>query len=151
MARESVSVETVKKQDNMIESSVKQIPHSQESVYAVLSDLGNLSRVAGNIPAGYVNDLRFDSDSVSCKADKVGEISLRIIEREPVKCIKFQTEKSPVSLTLWVQILPTGDDSSKMKLTVKAGGLGAKLVENAMKGYMEQAADLLASIPYDSI
>lgn len=135
----------------MKESGVKQIPYPQESVYRVLSDLNNLGRVADRIPQDKVQDLRFDSDSVSCKVDKAGNISLRIIDREPCKCIKFQTEDSPVQLTLWIQVLPTGESSSKMKLTVKAGGLMGGMIEKMIGGYVDQVADVFASLPYNSI
>ena len=75
------------------ESSIKQIPHSQESVYATLSDLNNLERIKDRIPADKVKDFSFDADSISIEAPMVGSIKMRIIDREPYKTIKFETMK----------------------------------------------------------
>ena len=91
------------------ESNIKQIPHKQESVFNTLSDLNNLQRlkdkfeqVKDQIPADKreqmdkIKDLKFDSDSISISAPMVGEIKMRIIDREFPKAIKFETENSPV-------------------------------------------------------
>jgi hypothetical protein len=47
------------------ESSVKQIPHSQTTVYNTLSDLSNIERIKDKIPTNKVEDFSFDSDSIS--------------------------------------------------------------------------------------
>lgn len=135
----------------MIESQIKQIPHTQESVYKTFSDLSNIGKVADRIPEGQIKDLRFDSDSISCRLDKVGEVTLRIVDREPVKCVKFQTENSPVSITLWIQMLPVTATTSKMKLTLKAGGLMGGMIEKPLKNYIDKIADAFAMLPFDLI
>ena len=55
------------------ESSVKQIPHSQTTVYNTLSDLSNIERIKDKIPTNKVEDFSFDSDSISIKAPMVGD------------------------------------------------------------------------------
>ena len=47
------------------ESSVKVIPYSQERVYNKLSDLSNLEAVKARLPKDKVQDLSFDSDTLS--------------------------------------------------------------------------------------
>ena len=47
------------------ESSVKVIPYSQERVYAKLSDLSNLESVKDRLPEDKIQDLSFDSDTLS--------------------------------------------------------------------------------------
>ena len=102
------------------ESSVKQIPHSQTTVYNTLSDLSNIERIKDKIPTNKVEDFSFDSDSISIKAPMVGDIKMRIVEREAPKTIKFETENSPVPFNFWIQLLPTDEAACKMKLTIKA-------------------------------
>ena len=102
------------------ESGVKQIPHPQEAVYNALSDLSNIERVKDRIPAGQIQDLTFDHDTVSISVPPVGSITLKIIERDEPKCIKFETENSPVPFNMWIQLLPVTDTSCKMRVTVKA-------------------------------
>ena len=75
------------------ESSIKHIPYRQQAVYDKLSDLSNLEKVRDKIPADKIKDLSFDSDSLTISAP-MGSVSMRIIEREEPKCIKFATENS---------------------------------------------------------
>ena len=88
------------------ESEVKTIDSSDSKVFAMLSDLRNVERVKDRIPSDKVKDLKFDEDTVSVRVDPVGDVSLKIIEREPCKTIKFTTDKAPVDSFLWIQILP---------------------------------------------
>lgn len=132
------------------ESGIKHIPYSQAAVYAMLSDLSNLERVKDKLPEDKIKDLSFDSDSLSISAP-MGSVAMRIVEREEPKCIKFATEKSPISANLWIQILPEGEAAAKMKLTIKADinpfikGMVAKPLQEGL----EKIADVLAMIPYD--
>ena len=134
------------------ESSVKQIPYSQQAVYQMLSDLNNIERVRDRIPEDKLQDIIFDHDSVAVAVPPIGQIALRVCEREEPKCIKFEATQSPMPFNLWLQILPVGDDASKMKVTLKADiplMLGAMVGSRLQEG-VEKMADLLAMIPYES-
>ena len=76
------------------ESSVKVIPYSQERVYEKLADLSNLETIKDRLPEDKVKNMSFDTDTLSFNVDPVGQLTLRIIEREPSKCIKFETTNS---------------------------------------------------------
>lgn len=132
------------------ESGVKQIPHTQTAVYQTLSDLSNIERVKDRIPADKVQELSFDRDSVSVNVPPVGKVTLRIIEREDPKCIKFEAVNSPVPLNLWVQLLPVTEESCKMRVTVKADiPLFLKpMVGGKLQDGVDRIADVLAAIPY---
>lgn len=71
------------------ESSVKVIPYSQERVYNKLSDLSNLEAVKDRLPKDKVQDLSFDSDTLSFSVSPIGKLTLQIVERDPCKCIKL--------------------------------------------------------------
>ena len=152
------------------ESNIKQLPYAQPCVYAKLSDLNSLAVIkerfndpavrnamAGKVPEDKLSQLQeriqemtFDTDSVSCKIPPLGEVSLQIIERDEPKCIKFETVNSPIHLNLWIQLLPTSDTTSKMKLTVGAdlNPFIKGMVEKPLKEGVEKLADMLAMIPY---
>ncbi len=136
--------------ESKFESSVRQIPFSQEKVFAKLSDLNNLESVRDRLPADKVESLSFDSDSVSVNVPPVGDISFRIIEREEPKCIKFETEKSPVPLNLWIQLLPVTNDSCKMKLTIKAelNPFIKGMVSGPLQEGLEKIAETLSMLDY---
>ena len=100
------------------ESSVKIIPYSQERVYGKLSDLSNLEKIKDNLPQEQVKDISFDTDTLSFSVAPVGQLTLKIIEREPYKCIKFETTNSPLPFNLWIQLVSTGEEECKIRLTI---------------------------------
>jgi len=132
------------------ESSIKQVPYPQKTVYAAISDLQNLERVRDRIPEDKLNDFAFDHDTVSVSVPPVGKISLRIIEREEPKCVKFESVESPMPFNLWIQILPVDEQTSKMKLTVRAEipFILQSMVSGPLQDGIEKLADALALIPY---
>ena len=132
------------------ESSVKQIPYPVEDVYRNISDLSNLERVRDRVPEDKLNSFSFDSDSVSVNVSPVGDLKLRIIEREENKCVKFETEQSPIPFNLWIQVLPVSDTESKMKVTVKADipFMLKGMVSGPLQDGVEKIADALSQIPY---
>ena len=96
------------------ESTVKVIPYSQERVYEKLSDLSNLEALKDRLPEDKVKDISFDSDTLSFSVAPVGQLTLKIVEREPSKCIKFETTNSPLPFNLWIQLVATTDEECKL-------------------------------------
>ena len=138
-----------------IESGVKHIPYPQESVYAKVSDLSNLRTLIDRIPEDQKQNINLENlectpDRVSTTVSPVGKIELAIVQREPVKCVKMETLQSPIKLTVWIQIVSTGDSGCKIKLTVDAdlNIFMAKMVEKPMTEAVEKLADTLAVLPY---
>lgn len=131
------------------ESSVRQILHSQQAVYNMLSDLSNIDRVKDRIPADKLNDLTFDADSMSISTP-MGAVKLKIVDREEPKCIKFETEQSPLPFNFWIQILPVTDTTCKMKLTIKAelNPFIKGMVSKPLQEGIEKIADALQMINY---
>ena len=137
------------------ESSIKHIPYSQERVYNKLSDLNNLNSVRDRLDLikdkldGKLEDMSFDSDSLTLKVQGFN-LTLRIIEREPLKCIKFEGDKTPIPLNLWIQILPEGMDNAKMKVTIRAevNMFKKAMVAKPLQEGVEKLADMLSMIPY---
>lgn len=138
-----------------IESNVKHIPYSQESVYSKVSDLSNLRTLIDQIPEDQKQNINLENlectpDRVSTTVSPVGKIELAIVQREPVKCVKMETLQSPIKLIVWIQIVSTGDSSCKIKLTVDAdlNLFMAKMVEKPLTEAVEKLADTLAVLPY---
>lgn len=135
---------------SQFESSVKQIPFSQERVYAKLSDLSNLESMKDRIPQDKVKDISFDSDTFTFSVDPVGKITLQVIEREPFKCIKFETTQSPLPFNLWIQLVPDSEQGCKMKLTIRVdiNPFMKAMVQKPLQEGIEKMADMLAMIQY---
>ena len=145
------------------ESSIKQIPHSQKSVYAMLSDLSKIQRLRDHRPEeatdndemnkvkDKLKNLSFDQDSLSINVDPIGQVSMRIIERDEPKMIKLESEKSPFAFKFWIQVLPVTEASSKMKLTIDADipFFAKSMVAKPLQEGIEKIADALAMIPFE--
>lgn len=133
------------------ESSIKQIAYPQQSVYNMLSDLTNIERVKDKVPEDKLKDLTFDKDTISISVSPVGQISMRIVERDEPKTIKFASENSPMSFNFWIQILLVSDTASKMKLTIDADipFFAKGMVSGPLKEGIEKIAEALATIPYE--
>ncbi len=137
------------------ESNVKHVPYSQERVYNKLSDLNNLEGVRERLDMvkdkldGKLEDMSFDRDSITLKVQGIS-FTLRIIEREPLKCIKFEGDKSPIPLNLWIQILPVTQEEAKMKVTIRAevNMFMKAMVSKPLQEGVEKLADMLAMLPY---
>jgi hypothetical protein len=121
-----------------------------EDVYRNISDLKNLERVRDRVPEDKLQDFQFDTDTVQVSVSPVGLLKLRICEREENRCVKFETEQSPLPFNLWIQVLPVTDTTSKMKVTVKADipFMLKGMVSGPLQDGVEKIADALAQIPY---
>lgn len=132
------------------ESGIKNIQASQEAVYQKLSDLNNLEKVKGRLPEDKIKNLTFDADSMTMEVTPVGKITLQIVEKEPCKCIKFETAASPLPFNLWIQILPVTAGECKMKLTIgmDINPFMKAMVQKPLQEGLEKMADMLSLIPY---
>ena len=124
------------------ESSVKQIPFPQASIFAKLSDLRNLESIkerandpafieqlkaSGQVPEDKIaqiqelaQKLEFTADTVTIPNSPIGNVALHIVERDEPKCVKFEVQGAPIAANLWIQLLPTSAYESKMKCTIGA-------------------------------
>lgn len=137
------------------ESSIKYVPYSQERVYSKLEDLNNLAGVKERLEqmreqiGDKIQDIAFDRDSLTLTVQGMN-VTLRIIEREPCKCIKFEGDHSPIPLNLWIQILPVAEEQAKMKVTIRAevNMFMKGLISKPLQEGVEKLAEMLAMIPY---
>lgn len=154
------------------ESSIKQIHSPQAAVYKKLSDLNNLKpiqeraanpdfvdqiRATGQVPEDKLKmvqeallRLEFNTDSVTYPGSPVGDVTLRIIERDEPKCVKFEVQGAPIQGNLWIQVLPTSTYESKLKCTIGAelNFLMKQMAKKPLQDGVEKLADMLAMIPY---
>ena len=136
--------------ESQFESSVKFVPYSQQAVYDNISDLRNLEKVRDRVPEDKISDFSFDEDTVSLNVPPVGEIKLRVVDREEPKCVKFEAVQSPVPFNVWVQVLPVDEQNAKMKVTVGAelNPFIKSMVEKPLQDGVEKIADALAQVKY---
>lgn len=132
------------------ESSTYRIPYSQERVYAKLEDLSNLESLKEKLPQDKVKNFSCNRDSVTAEISPIGKVTLNVVEREIPKCVKFATENSPLPFNMWVQVIPDGEETSKMRVVVKAeiNFMLKGMIEKPLKDALEKIGDVLSKIPY---
>lgn len=156
------------------ESSVKTIYAPVGQVFAKLSDLTNLEVLRQNAAnpdflerirqqagdkvkpeqveqvAQRLQSMQCTPDTVSVDAAPLGNIILRIIEREEPKLVKFAVEGAPMGANLWVQLLPASDTQCALKLTLGAdlNFFMKQIVGGKLKDGVDKMADMLAMLPY---
>ena len=132
------------------ESSVKVIPYSQERVYAKISDLSHLEALKDRLPQDKVKDLSFDSDTLSFSVSPVGQLTLQVVEREPCKCVKLATVNSPLPFNMWIQLVATGIEECKVKVTIgmDLNPFMKAMVQKPLQEGLEKMVEVLSIINY---
>ncbi|MCC8146892.1 MAG: SRPBCC family protein [Bacteroidales bacterium] len=134
-------------------SEIKTLPYKQEKIYEVLSNMDNLERVKDKISNDKIQDFTFDQDSCSFSVNPVGNVRFSIIERDPIKTIKLKADQAPFDVIMWIQLLSSSDEETKMKLTVKAelNPFLKPMLSKPLQDGVNKIADFLSNIPYDEI
>ena len=132
------------------ESSVKVIPYSKERVYEKLSNLSNLEAVKDRLPDNKIQDLIVDSDSISFSVSPIGQLTLEVVEREPYKCVKLATTKSPLPFTMWIQIVETAVDGCKIRIVmgVDVNPFMKGMIQKPLQEGLEKMVEMLSMISY---
>lgn len=143
------------------ESEVKHLAITADEAYARFGNLKNLETLKSRLddPAvretlereagadrvaearAQIEKATFTEDMI-CLDSPLGAVTLRIVERESPKLLKFAGEGTPIPLYLWLQFVPEGE-GSKMRVT-----LGAEVnifMKGMVKGPLTKAAEGLAS------
>ncbi len=134
-------------------SDIKTIPHNDAEIFRVLSDLSKLDLIKDKIPEDKIKDFKFDSDSCSFNISPIGEVRFKVVEREPNKLVKFQSENLPFETFLWIQLVQKETYNTKMKITVhsKINTLMKGMVSKPLQEGINKISDLIANLPYDQI
>ncbi|MDR1381254.1 MAG: SRPBCC family protein [Tannerella sp.] len=132
-------------------SEVKTIPHGDDKIFAMLSDMSNLERVRDRIPQDKIKDFTFDRDTCSFTVDPVGSVVFQIVEREPNKTIKFSTTNSPIPLLMWIQLKQVAENDTKMKMTVRAelNPFIKPMVSKPLQDAIDKISEIVAHLPYE--
>lgn len=149
------------------QSDVKIIHASQYQVWNRISDLGQFQVMKDNMPAEQkamikakiaeqgdgkftLSDFSFTRDTALFKVNGM-QIGIGIVDREePMKCVKFAADQSPVEMTLWIQLLPNAPYETRCRVTVDVDipFFLKPIVGKKLDGIADQLADMLTKIPY---
>ncbi len=132
-------------------SEVKLIPHCDATVFGVLSNLQNLEQAEEWLPMDGISDFTFDGDAVTFRIDPVGEVTFRIMERQPNKLLKFQAEWLSLPVYLWIQLAGKSETDTLIRVMVRAdmNPFIMGIVDKPLREVVEKLSDGLSKLPYD--
>ena len=132
------------------ESEIKSIRASDAAIFAALSDLRNAEKLKERIPQDKVKNIELTEDSISFEVAPVGALSLKIIEREPNKTIKFAADHAPVDFFVWLQLKQVAENDTKLKVTLKAdlNPMIKMMASKPLAQFVNMLAEALAKMEY---
>ena len=134
------------------ESTVTKATYNDSEIFGLLSDLNNIEKIKDRIPQDMLKELEFDTDSCRFSMEPVGQVGLRIVEREPANMIKFAGEQSPVDFNLWIQLKQVAENDTRIKVTLKAdlNPMIKMMVSKPIETFVNKLAEILSNISYNS-
>lgn len=135
------------------ESEIKTISSNEEVVFNVLSDLSRLESVRDKLPTDKVSGVSISKESVRFTVNGIGEIGFRIIDKEPYKTIKFESEQLPFVVNVWIQLKQVAENDTRMKLTLRAElpTMIKIMLGNKLGEAINKMADGLSQLPYQQM
>lgn len=161
---------------NKYESTVKTVYAPVERVYARLSDLTSLQAlkekvddprfeeiINTQVPAdkrptpeqfeklrNNIRKIELTTDTLSGHIGPLGDITVRVVERAEPKLVKMELEGAPIAVTMWIQMLPSDEATSRLKVTLGAelNFFIRKMIESKIEKASEGLAQFLSQIPY---
>lgn len=130
------------------ESEIKAIPYPASDVYKMLVNFDNFESLIGSEK---IRNWQSFGDSCRFEVEGIGEVGLKIIEKDPDKTIKYTADgKVPFNFFLWTQLKEISEDECKLKLTFDADlNPMMKMVAKApLKKFINMLADGIAEHKY---
>ena len=153
-------------------SKIKQVQAPQEAVFAKVSDLSNLQalkeRMAEpdaqakmaeqvgedkvNQVAQYLENVSFDRDTITFGGSPMGDICLKVVEREEPKCVKMEGQGTPIPLNLWIQVVANGEEAAAIRVTLRAelNFFIRQMVSKPLQQAADGIAEMLSRIDYNN-
>ena len=67
-----------------------------------------------------IRKMELTQDAMSGHIGPLGDITVRIVERAEPKLVKMELEGAPIGVTMWIQMLPSDENTSRLKVTLGA-------------------------------
>lgn len=131
-----------------IESHVGKIGENEDKVFSFLSDLRNLESL---VPKEKLTTWEFHEDRCKLGIAGIGEIELRLVEKEPSKLIKLASgNDSPYSFNLWIQLKQMAEKDTRTRLTLQAdlNPFLQTMARNPLQKFVDTLVDEMAKIHY---
>lgn len=154
--------------ETKIVSDVFKITSPIDDVYSFLSDfnrIGMMINMAKQVGMGNNNeqlakitekieDVRFTDDSCFVTVKGMGELVVKIVEKEQPKLIKLGGDGSiPFEFNLWIQLLDNGPYDTRMKITFQAelNMVMKMMLKGKLEKGINQLGEGMSKIPFSML
>ena len=134
--------------ETKIESRTGKINANEEHIYNFIADFNNFK---GFIPADKVEDFQSSTDHCRFKVSGIGEVGLRIIEREPFNTIKVTGDgMANQQFFLWVQLKQMAEKDTRIKLTIKAelNPMLKMMATKPLQNFLDKLVDAMEKVDF---
>ncbi len=101
-----------------IESRIGKIEEKEETVFQFLSNFRNFENL---VPQDKISGWEAAEDSCRFTISGIGEVGLKIVDKEPHKVIKYSGDNlATVDFHLWIQLKRVDDRDTRIRITFKA-------------------------------
>jgi len=131
-----------------IESHVGNIGENEDKVFSFLSDFRNLESL---VPKENLSSWEFHKDSCKLGITGIGEIELKVVEKEPCKLIKLGSgHDSAYAFTLWIQLKQAAEKDTRARLTLQAdlNPFLQLVAKNPLQKFVDTLVDQMEKIHY---
>jgi hypothetical protein len=131
-----------------IESRTGIIPENEDKIFAFLSDLRHIESL---VPKEKLSSWNFQEDGCRLGITGLGEIDLRILERDPCKLIKLGSgDDSAYSFTMWIQLKQISAKDTRVKLTLhaKLNAFLQVMAKAPLQNFIDLLVDRMGTIKY---
>jgi carbon monoxide dehydrogenase subunit G len=129
-----------------IESKITKSEHSDEKLYAFVTDFNNFGSL---IPEDKIKNWQSNKDSCSFTIDGIGSAGLKIIEKEPNNLVKITSEgSSPVNFLMWIQLKKVEENDTRIKITIdpQVNMMMMTMVKKPLKEFVDMLAERMSTL-----
>lgn len=133
------------------------IAYPASAVFEKFSNLEGLGELLKNVPEGKIpadqlemlGKVKVTSDTISFPAGPVGDIMLRLVEKDAPVLIRLEGVGTPVPLGLAMHIVPLTPETCEtyVQIDLKIPALMAPMVNGPMQKMVDQFGQMLRQMP----
>lgn len=127
------------------------------TVFEKYSDLEGLGELLKNVPEGYasadqmqmLSKIRVSSDTIVIPGGPVGEITLRVVERQAPTLIRLEGVGTPVPLGMSLHIVPLTPETCEtyVQIGLQIPAIMKPMVNGPMQKMVDQFGQMMRQMP----
>jgi len=129
-----------------VESKIGRLQSDDHRIFGFFSDCTTFQKFE---LADKVKNFQADRDSFRFTVDGAGDVTFRIVERQPNDLIKFSIENNHAeNIFLWLQLKAAGPGDTRIKLTAKmeTNPMLKMMISKPLKQGLDRIVDTLERI-----